>query len=133
MESNQETGFNVVKARGFRGGVLTLSANAPLAPEDTGALVIVTAPNLVISLPPTESGLRYTFVLAAAGLSAGAGLAISPNAVDKIMGNGFTSLDNKDALLAGAGDREGDSITIQADGVDGWFIVAVTGTWTREA
>lgn len=114
-------------------GVLTKSADYTLTTADNGSTVVVTGVDKVITLPATAAGLWYRIVLAAAGLSAGTGLSISPNASDKIMGNGFTSVDNKDAILAGAGDREGDSITLAADGVDGWYIVAVTGTWTREA
>jgi len=125
-ETNLDT---VVASRRVR----MLGANASLTPADAGAVLIITAANLVISLPPTAPGLHFTFVLAAGGLSAGAGLAISPVAADKIMGNGFTSADNKDAILAGATDREGDSITLEGDGADGWYISAVTGTWTREA
>jgi hypothetical protein len=100
---------------------------------DNNAHIIVTAADKVITLPPTIAGFLLCISLAAAGLSASTGLQISPNANDKIMGNGFTSADNKDAILAGSGDREGDSITLRGDGVDGWYIVAHEGTWTREA
>ncbi|MGE0131867.1 MAG: hypothetical protein AB7U82_27605 [Blastocatellales bacterium] len=113
--------------------VLIKNDNATILAADSGAIVIITAADKVMSLPATAPGAWYTFVLAAAGLSVGTGLAISPVAADKIMGNGFTSADNKDALLAGSGDREGDSITIVADGVDGWYIVSHEGAWTREA
>lgn len=119
-------------ATGLRGPILSKSANYTMLTADSGALVLVTAADKVITLPATAAGLMYRFVLAAGGLSSGTGLSISPAAADKIMGNGFTSADNKDAILAGSGDREGDSLTIVGDGVDGWYIVAVTGTWTRE-
>lgn len=113
--------------------LLTKSANYSLLAADSGSVILVTGADKVLTLPATVVGLEYTFVLASAGLSAGTGLSISPAAADKIMGNGFTSADNKDAILAGSGDREGDSITLVGDGVDGYYIVAVTGTWTREA
>lgn len=115
-----------------------LAGNTTLTSDQSGTLFMVTAADLVITLPPVSSaatggaGLIYTFVLTAAGLSAGTGLSLSPNSSDKFMGNGFTPLDDKDAILSGGGDREGDSITIVSDGVDGWYITAVTGTWTRE-
>ena len=112
--------------------VLSKSANYPVTAADSGSLIMVTAADKVMTLPATVVGLWYRFVLTAAGLSTGTGLSISPNASDKIMGNGFTSADDKDAILAGSGDREGDSITLVGDGVDGWFIVAHEGTWTRE-
>lgn len=113
--------------------VLTESADYTLTAADSGALVIVTGVDKVLTLPATVAGLVYTIVLAAAGLSAGTGLSISPNSVDKITGNGFTPADDKDAVLAGSGDRAGDAITLVGDGVDGWYITAITGTWTRQA
>ena len=113
--------------------VLTKSADYTLTATDSGALVIVTGVDKVLTLPATVAGLVYTIVLAAAGLSAGTGLSISPNASDKIIGNGFTAADDKDAILAGSGDRAGDAITLVGDGVDGWYITSLTGTWTRQA
>ena len=35
--------------------------------------------------------------------------------------------------FAGSGDRAGDAITLVGDGVDGWYITGLTGTWTRQA
>lgn len=113
--------------------VESVAANKTLTASDSGKLFKVTAADLVITLPATAAGLRFAFVLAAAGLSAGTGLSISPQATDKIMGNGFTSLDDKDAILAGASDREGDMLEVVADGADGWYITRVVGTWTRQA
>lgn len=113
--------------------VLTKSADYTLTATDSGALVIVTGVDKVLTLPATVAGLVYTIVLAAAGLSAGTGLSISPNASDKIIGNGFTAADDKDAILAGSDDRAGDAITLVGDGVDGWYITSLTGTWTRQA
>lgn len=114
-------------------GVATKSADYSLLAADSGKLIVVTGADKVLTLPATAAGLYYRVTLAAAGLSAGTGLQIAPQAADKIMGNGFTSADNKAAVLAGSGDREGDSITLVADGVDGWYIASVTGTWTRAA
>lgn len=99
----------------------------------SGAVILVTAADQTLALPATAEGLWYTVVLAAAGLSTGAGLAISPVAADQIIGNGFTPADDRDAILAGSGDRAGDALTLVADGVDGWYIVDVIGTWTRQA
>lgn len=118
---------------GQRQPVLSVSANTSIPASASGAVYIVTAADKILSLPATAAGLRYTVVLAATGLSAGTGLQISPAAADKIMGNGFTSADNKDAILAGSGDREGDMLTLVGDGNLGWYITAVAGTWTREA
>jgi hypothetical protein len=125
--------INGVDSKAEAVNVLTKNANYTVQATDNNAHIIVTAADKVITLPPTIAGFLLCISLAAAGLSASTGLQISPNANDKIMGNGFTSADNKDAILAGSGDREGDSITLRGDGVDGWYIVAHEGTWTREA
>lgn len=113
--------------------VLTKNANYTVTTADSLSFILVTAADKVMTLPSTAAGLVYTFVLTNAGLSVSTGLALSPAAADKIMGNGITSLDNKDLILTGATDREGDSVTIVGDGVDGWYITSVTGIWAREA
>lgn len=120
-------------------GVRTITANITLTRDDHGKTFLAGAADLVVTLPAANdaedggAGIELTFCLAAAGLSGGTGLSLSPNSNDKIMGNGFTVADNKDAILTGATDREGDSITLLSDGVDGWYITAITGTWARQA
>lgn len=126
-----------VGAKMFSGGyirpVIAAAANFTLKASESGSIIRVGAANLVITLPPTQAGLEYTFVLEAAGLSTTVnGLQISPDAADAINGNGLTSVDNKDLFLAQASDREGDAVTLVGDGVDGWYITSVVGTWTKE-
>lgn len=118
---------------GLRTSVLTKAADYTVAPSDSGATIIVTAADKVMTLPPTQAGLWFRFVLAADGLSSGTGLSISPNSADQIAGNGLTSVDDKDLILAGSGDAEGDSVTLVGDGTDGYYIVAITGTWSKES
>lgn len=116
----------------LREALLTKAVNYPLVAADSGVTVFVTAADKVLTLPSTVAGLKYRVILTAAGLSAAAGLAISPAAADKIMGNGLTSADNKDLILTGATDREGDMVELLGDGVDGWYITSILGTWARE-
>jgi|GEM_PF-1835168 len=117
---------------GQRAPILTKSANYTVTAADSGSVILVASADKVLTLPATAAGYTYTFVLAFAGLSAGTGLSISPAAADKIMGNGLAGVDNKDLILAGAGDVEGDSVTLVGDGVDGYYIVSVNGIWTIE-
>lgn len=113
---------------------ITLTAvGVTLLAADSGKTYIVTAADQVFDLPATVLGLRYRFILATAGLSASTGLSISPVTLDKVMGNGLTGADNKDAILAGATDAEGDMIEVVADGSLGWYIVSIIGTWSIEA
>lgn len=117
----------------WKRNVIAKSTSFNVTASESGCTYEIGAADLVASLPATAPGLHYRFVLAAAGLSTGTGLSISPVALDKIMGNGFTSADNKDAILAGSGDREGDCIEIEGDAAGlGWYIRSVVGTWTRE-
>ena len=94
----------------------------------------VGAVDAVFSLPAASAdtkGVRYEFETGA--LSGGTGLSVSPAAADHIRGNGLTSVDNKDLINTGATDRIGDSVSIYCDGVDGWVIEWVVGTWAKEA
>lgn len=133
MPSQQTKGVGLVGAQIAKRTVVSKGAAYTVAPQDTNTVFVATAADVVFTLPATQKGLVYTFALAAAGLSAGVGLSVSPQAADKIMGNGFTSADNKDAINTGATDREGDLIEVTGDGDLGWYITRVIGTWAREA
>lgn len=94
----------------------------------------VGAVDVVFTLPAAAAatkGAWYEFETGA--LSAGTGLSISPAAADHIRGNGLTSVDDKDLINSGASDRLGDSVRVYCDGVDGWVIDAVIGTWAKQA
>lgn len=111
--------------------IVYVATNQTLTADDSGKTYIGLAADLVFTLPPTAENLRYAFVTKT--LSTVTGLSVSPNAADKIMGNGFTSADDKDAINTAATDREGDLIEVTGDGVDGWFITRVIGTYARQA
>ena len=94
----------------------------------------VGAVDAVFTLPAAAAatkGVWYEFETGA--VSAGVGLSISPAAADHIRGNGLTEVDNKDLINSGVSDRKGDSVRLYCDGVDGWVIDAVIGTWAKEA
>ena len=103
---------------------------------DANTVFLITTADKTVTLPSSAiagAGLAYTFIVTAAALSTGSGFSISPNAVDKLMGAGITSADNKDFINDGVTDAEGDFMTIISDGVDGWYIQSFRGVWTREA
>lgn len=116
--------------------VVSVAVNTSPAVTLSGTTYLCTAADLVMTLPATAAGVKFRFVLTAAGLSVGTGLSISPDIADKIMGAvlgvQFTSLDNKDAICTGATDTEGAFIEVLGDGVDGWYIVDGAGIWARE-
>jgi hypothetical protein len=121
------------QSSGVKDTVTTKSADFTLTALDSEKVFLLTAADKICTLPATVAGLRFTFVISAAALSAGTGFSISPNASDKIMANGITSADNKDLINTGATDAEGDTVTIEGDGVDGWYVTVMRGTWAREA
>jgi len=94
----------------------------------------VAALDAVFTLPAAAAGTKgiwYEFECGA--VSTGVGFAISPASVDHIRGNGLTSTDNKDLINTAATDRLGDMARVYCDGVDGWVIEAVVGTFAKEA
>lgn len=88
----------------------------------------------VFTLPAAAAGtrgVRYKFTCGVA--SGGTGLSISPNASDNIRGAGLSAVDDKDLINTGATDVIGDTATIVCDGVDGWIIESLSGTWAKQA
>lgn len=87
--------------------------------------------SVVLQLPSTQKGLRYTMVVGQ--LTAASGHAFSPAAADKIFYGPTTAVDNKDLICSAATDRIGDTVTVVGDGVDGWYVVSAVGTFAAEA
>ena len=117
---------------GIRRKVNLAAATQPLTAAQSGEK-FVGAVDAVFTLPAAAAatkGVWYEFETGA--LSGGTGLSISPAAADHIRGNGLTSVDDKDLINSGGTDRLGDSARIYCDGVDGWVIEAIIGTWAKE-
>lgn len=109
----------------------TKSADTTVAAADSGYLIDVDTDAKIMTLPATVVGMTFTFVNA--GADGAVLLSVSPNAADKIIGAGFTAADNKDAQNTKATAKKGDYIRLVGDGVDGWFVQEMRGTWVREA
>jgi hypothetical protein len=117
---------------GIRRTVNLAAATQTLTAAQSGQK-FVGAVDAVFTLPAAAAGTKgvwYEFECGA--LSAGTGLSVSPAAADHVRGNGLTSVDNKDLINSGATDRLGDMVRLYCDGVDGWVIEAVLGTWAKE-
>lgn len=115
--------------------IKTVAADTTLTPADGGGIVYVTGTaTVVITLPLAAlcKGMEFTLVGVAA-TAAGAGLTLDVNAADTMNGNGFTAAAGKGAVNTQATSRAYDSITAVSNGGTAWAIVAVTGTWAREA
>ena len=110
-------GFNQVTA---------ITGATTLAEGDSGVVQNVTA-TATLTLPATVVGTSYPIRVGASGIT----VTVAPNASDKIMGNGFTSADNKALIFTSQ--PVGSFVQLVADGVNGWFVQRVHGTATRAA
>ncbi len=121
---------------------VNVTSNKTLTLADQGIVQNVQADGITITLPSTSAGA--TFVIRNGGVPVSNGptgtgangsllAAVSPAAADKIQGNGLTAADNKDLLNTKATSQVGDEVTLVGDGVDGWNIQEIIGTWQREA
>lgn len=94
----------------------------------------VGAADAVFTLPAASAATKGVWYEVEVGVLAGAvGISLSPAAADHIRGNGLTAVDNKDLINPVASDRLGDMVRVYCDGVDGWVIDAIIGTWAKEA
>ena len=117
---------------GIRRKVNLAAATQTLTAAQSGEK-FVGAEDAVFTLPAAAAGTKGVwYEIECGALSTGTGLSISPNAADHIRGNGLTAVDDKDLINSGASDRLGDMVRLCCDGVDGWVIEAIIGTWAKE-
>jgi hypothetical protein len=112
------------------------TANFTITNSDGGKLFAINATASVVATLPkaaaANKGMKVAITLVALPTS-GAGASFSPQAADKIVGNGFTAAVDKDAIISAASDRIGDYLEVTSNGVDAWYITGVIGTVAREA
>jgi len=99
--------------------------------QDVGKAVVTATDAKTVTLPATDVGLSITVINV--GQDGDCKVSISPNANDKIMGPDLAGVDNKDLINTKATARCMDRVTLLADGVDGWFVQEMRGTWAAEA
>lgn len=97
-----------------------------LAEGDCGVAQNVTA-TTTVTLPATVVGYSFVVRVGDYGLT----VTIAPNASDKIMGNGFTSADNKAMVFTNQ--PAGSYVRLVGDGVNGYMVQGISGTATRAA
>ena len=103
-----------------------VTGNKTFDEGDSGVVQNVTA-TATVTLPSTVVGTSYIVRVGAEEIT----VSVSPAAADKIMGNGFTSADNKDLVFTSQ--PVGSYVRLVGDGVNGWFVAEIAGTATREA
>lgn len=103
----------------------TVAVDKTLDEGDSGVVQNVTVTGKVVTLPATVVGTTYIVRVGVDGT-----VSVSPNASDKIMGNGFTSADNKDLIFTSQ--PIGSFVQLVGDGANGWFVQNIHGVATRE-
>ncbi len=123
---------------GFGKVVEEITANRTLTVEDSGKVFLIGTDALTVTLPPTISGLEYTFINS--GAAGNNIITISPNAADGIAGtitlasSVVTRVGTADADLVNtkATSTKGNAVTIIGTGVTGtgaYYIASSTGIW----
>jgi hypothetical protein len=108
-----------------------VSGAKTLDAEDTGKTFFVDTDGVVLTVPATATALNCRVVnIGAAGA---VGLALSPQAADKIMGPDLAGTDNKDLINTKATAKRGDFVRIQNGHADGPIVTDMRGTWATEA
>lgn len=102
-------------------------AATTLTDADSGTVYRVNVADAVFTLPSTEAGLIYHFVIDT--VSSTTGCSFSPAAADNINGG----VDNKDLINSAGSDVKGDSVTLVGDGSEGWLTLSMHGIWAAEA
>jgi hypothetical protein len=111
--------------------VETITESQTLSYNDSGKVFLVGTDALVITLPATKAGVRFTFVNS--GADDAVLITVSPNANDAIMGTiaavSMSASDDGDLTNTKSGANKGDWATIVGDGDSGWYIIGGDGVW----
>lgn len=139
MEQTKALSNGDVSAQG--GGLFPiekLTASKTLTNADSNKVFLIGTDALVITLPPTEMGLKLTFINS--GAAGNNIITISPQAADGIAGtitlasSVVTRVGTVDVDLVNtkATSTNGNAVTIMGTGVAGtgaWYILSSTGIW----
>ena len=107
------------------GEVAAVTGNKTLAEGDSGVVQNVTA-TCTVTLPATGANFAFIVRVGAADIT----VTVAPNASDKIMGNGFTSADNKALIFTSQ--PVGSYVQLGYGGTDGWVVSQISGVATRQ-
>ena len=118
-----------LRSFGYQESTTVTAATKTLAITDQGLVqdATPTGATSVFTLPSTVVGYSFTIRVGSQGKT----VSISPAALDLIAGNDFTAADNKDLIFTNQ--TPGSFVTLTGDGTNGWNIVSISGTATREA
>ena len=113
------------------GYVETITESQTLSYADSGKVFLVGTDELTITLPPTQAGVRYTFVNS--GDDDAVLITVDPDDSDAIIGTiaavSMSASDGGALTNTKSGANKGDWATIVGDGSDGWYIIGGDGVW----
>ena len=113
-----------------------------LAEKDCGIVQNMTVDALTVTLPATVVGYYYTIRNGGVAKTSGPArsgddasliVTITPNGSDKIMGMEMTSSDADTLSNTKATANVGDEVSLVGDGVNGWMVTNMKGTWLQTA
>lgn len=105
-----------------------ITTSRTLTPEESGSTFLLNSTSsITLTLPATQVGLEYTFVVLA--LTTTGGHNFTPQSADKIVGYGLSKTDGQAVTCSAASDAVGDFLRVVGDGIDGWVIVGGRGTF----
>lgn len=126
-------------ARRHDGLVEEITASKTLTEADNGKVFLIGTDALVVTLPPTFVGGKFTFINS--GADGNNIITLSPDAADAIFGTIANA--TADSTSGGVVDKDfvntkstankGDRVTLVADGADGWYVSEGVGIWASEA
>ena len=113
--------------------VQAVTASTAWTAQDSSKVIMVNGADTVQTLPTAAAGLMYTFINTPTGAGGATGTTVAVQAADKMHGNGFTAAAGKGAVNTHASAADGDALVVIGNGIDGWNILNVRGTWARVA
>ena len=122
--------------------VRTSTESEVLTVDDIGTVVSVGTDALVHTLPlvgasPEQARAGSQITLRNTGADGAVALSVSPDSTNAIYGTVGSSISggalDKDFVNTKATANKGDYVTLESDGIVGWYIVGGVGIWASQA
>jgi len=123
----RRTTFTSVHESGAQSSLIT--TDTTLDEQDVGAILLIGADGVTLTLPAVATGLLYQVECN----NDGYGIIMEPNNADNIAGFGVTGTDGDLWVLTSATAQKGDKIVLQYQDANGWIVTKTIGTWTQQS
>jgi len=114
--------------------VETITADKTLDYLDSGKIMLCATDSIQFTLPAmTDSTCAgATFTIINIGTDDATEIAFSPSTGDQIVGPNIAGVDGKDLINTAATSKSGDMCRVVCDGVHGYFVTDIAGTWAAQ-